>query len=197
MVCSLERFGSMKTSFNKSLCWGNPVREDQLVEKLIKGLVLLAICGNASDAQTGADKVLTAHESGPNGAVNVLAFPGSDIGVKLNNAIDTVRSSCGSVALPSGSYRLRTQVLKPRCVWIEGNNAQITSEITDRNTPAIVTGSLDEIHIHTRLAVFEIFGYQVRDLMVTPLGFISVVQLGRSSRQKALKTISTVLKTLP
>jgi hypothetical protein len=123
--------------------FGNPVQEDQLIEKLIKGLVLLAVCGIASDAQTGADKVLTPGESGPNGAVNALAFPGSDVGMKLNNAIDSVRSSCGSVALPSGSYRLRTQVLKPRCVWIEGNNAQITSEISNGNTPAIVTGSLD------------------------------------------------------
>jgi hypothetical protein len=119
------------------------LRRNQLIEKLIKGLVLLAICGNVSDAQTDAGKGFIPRASGPNSGVNVLGFPGADVGMQLNNAIDSVRSNCGSVMLPSGSYRLRTQVLKPRCVWIEGNNAQITSEITDKNTPAIVTGSLD------------------------------------------------------
>jgi hypothetical protein len=77
------------------------------------------------------------------GVVNVLSFPGDDVGMQLNNAIAVASASCGTVMLPPGSYRLTTQVLKPRCVWIEGNNAEISSGITDKNTPAIVAGSVD------------------------------------------------------
>jgi hypothetical protein len=85
----------------------------------------------------------TGEENSANGVVNASLFPGSDIGAKLNNAITAVGARCGVVMLPSGSYDLDTQVLKPRCVWIDGNNAQIKSRISDRSTPAIVTGSLD------------------------------------------------------
>jgi hypothetical protein len=78
-----------------------------------------------------------------NGVVNASTFPGADIGTQLNNAIAAVSEICGTVMLPPGSYKLTEQVLKPRCVWIEGNNAQINSTIDDPNIPAIVTGSVE------------------------------------------------------
>jgi hypothetical protein len=77
------------------------------------------------------------------GTVNATLFPGGDIGAQLNGAIAAVSANCGKVVLPPGSYRLTTQVMKPRCVWIDGNNAKIFSAIANPNIPAIVVGSLD------------------------------------------------------
>lgn len=63
-------------------------------------------------------------------------FPGSDIGEKVNAAIaalplipvvyarDTPQH-CGTIQIPIGKYTQSTTIIKPNCVTIEGNGAQL------------------------------------------------------------------------
>jgi hypothetical protein len=63
-------------------------------------------------------------------------FPGDDIGAQVNAAIHGLPSisanysgdapeHCGTVALSPGRYLQQTTILKPNCVLIEGNGAQL------------------------------------------------------------------------
>lgn len=63
-------------------------------------------------------------------------FRGSDIGAQVNAAIKALPSMpasysgetsghCGTVALSPGRYTQQTTILKPNCVMIEGNGAQL------------------------------------------------------------------------
>ncbi len=68
--------------------------------------------------------------------VYVEQFVGSDIGAQVNAAIQALSlmpaaysgekgEHCGTVALTPGRYLQQTTILKPNCVWIEGNEAQL------------------------------------------------------------------------
>ncbi|MCU1320634.1 MAG: hypothetical protein JWM43_283 [Acidobacteriaceae bacterium] len=89
--------------------------------------------------------------SGPQGTKvlnNVLwadQFPGADIGAKVMAAIAQRGSSCGLIEIAPGDYNQSTQIVQPRCITIDGNNAHITWTGTDPNVPAWVNGSVADI----------------------------------------------------
>jgi hypothetical protein len=74
-----------------------------------------------------------------NGIQNATQFPGAELGVQITEAIAALQGTCGSVIVPTGSYTLRTKVMKPRCVMLDFQNATVTSTITVG--PSIITGS--------------------------------------------------------
>jgi hypothetical protein len=80
-----------------------------------------------------------------NGVLEATQQAGSDIGAKVNAAIALRSGACGTISIAPGSYSFNTQIQKPRCVMIEGNNAVLTWTGTNINTPAIVAGSVTGI----------------------------------------------------
>jgi hypothetical protein len=56
-----------------------------------------------------------------NSTVNAAMYPGSDMGVQINNAIAAV--GCGEVLVPRGTYTVKTTIHKPRCVNLRGQSA--------------------------------------------------------------------------
>lgn len=113
------------------MCW--KLRQT-IVRAFESGLIILLIAGGRCEAQGAA----RAPEPVPvgNPVVSVERFGGSDIGAQVNEAIAALPlmpaaypnekgQHCGTVALTPGRYSQRTTILKPNCVWIEGNGAQL------------------------------------------------------------------------
>lgn len=63
----------------------------------------------------------------------------NDIGIAVNNDINSLGSSCGTVLVSTGNYTLATRINKPRCVVLDFQNSVVTSCIL--NGAAIATGS--------------------------------------------------------
>jgi hypothetical protein len=76
-----------------------------------------------------------------NNVLEASQFAGVDIGAKINAAIANRGTSCGTISIAPGSYSFSTQIVKPRCIMIEGNNAVLTWNGSNPNMPAIVTGT--------------------------------------------------------
>lgn len=81
-----------------------------------------------------------------NGVLNASLFSGADIGQKINNAIAAL-AGCGTIQLSTGSYSLSTQIIKPRCVMIDGQNAVLTA--TASTKPMIIAGDSGSINAIT------------------------------------------------
>lgn len=75
-------------------------------------------------------------------ATEMVGTGNHDIGDKINAAITQRAGTCGTITIAPGNYSFSTQIHKPRCVTIEGNNAVLTWTGTDALTPAIVAGSV-------------------------------------------------------
>lgn len=76
-----------------------------------------------------------------NGVIEATSFHGADIGANVNSAVAEMGSGCGTITIAPGNYSFSTQIWKPRCVIIEGNNSVLTWTGTNVNTPAIIIGS--------------------------------------------------------
>ena len=98
-------------------------------------ITFAAIPGALAPAQT--QKVYAS-----SGALDAGDFPGADIGAKVNAAIAQLAGACGAVRIDSGTYSFSTQIIKPRCVRLEGNNSTLSWAVGDSVTPAIVVGSV-------------------------------------------------------
>ena len=44
----------------------------------------------------------------------------NDIGMQMNNQITDLKGSCGVITIPNGTYTLKTPIVKPKCVLIDG-----------------------------------------------------------------------------
>lgn len=77
--------------------------------RLIRLLLLFTACISATlVAQTPHPP---AEQSGP---VNVLGYPGADVGAKANAAFGAMPESGGSVRIPAGHYEFATTIMLPR-----------------------------------------------------------------------------------
>ena len=82
-----------------------------------------------------------------NGALNAVLFAGSDIGAKVNAAIASFGSTCGTVVIPAGVYSYSTSILKPQCVLLKGQggntlSTKLTFTGTTSGTAAIVVADI-------------------------------------------------------
>lgn len=138
--------------------------------------MLLVLCATSASAQT-ASTVATAGAStpAPGGAAHGIfwadGFAGKDVGAQVNAAIAARAGACGTISIAPGAYTFATQIVKPRCITLEGNNAVLTWKGA-QNTPAITSGSV--------AGADYTFG-GIRDLKLVGDGTGAGIYLGRAT----------------
>lgn len=72
-------------------------------------------------------RMVRAARGGPmgRGRVSATAYPGSDMGQRIDRAIADI--GCGTVMVPEGVYSISTTIVKPRCIWLRGAGAPATT----------------------------------------------------------------------
>src|ERR1700722_877094 len=108
----------------------------------IASLLMVATIYAQTTTHTSKIKDLSSNvvTSGQNKVLEATLFPGSDIGMQVNNAIHALPVPCGKITVAPGNYTLSTKILKPRCVLLDFNNAVVTSTLPSGSS--ISTGSV-------------------------------------------------------
>lgn len=144
---------TQRTCLDKAMFERNRMPMVRLLKTLIA--VFIAVSSVVSQAQfvalqpSGSQTVrqptaTTLMVNSLNSSLNPILFPGSDIGAQINSAISALPQSafgepCGTIVVPAGYYAFSTSIVKPQCVFIEGNGANL--HFTATSGAALVVAS--------------------------------------------------------
>lgn len=81
------------------------------------------IGGTLTGAAANFSGALTAKSV--NSVLNAALYTGSDMTAKINTAIAALAGTCGTIIVPTGTYAVTTQLVKPKCVMIDLMGSQL------------------------------------------------------------------------